>query len=134
MSEMRGTRQSDERMRRWAIGLALLALFLQGVAPAGFMLAREDGRATIAICTGHGAAHSLADLAGHPAKQPQSNPDAPCAFAGHGVATSPPLAALIASPVGRPDAPPVAARVDLTPGRGLAAPPPPSQGPPQPTL
>jgi hypothetical protein len=121
-------------MRRWAACLALLALFLQGVAPAGFMLAREDGRATIAICTGHGAAHSLADLAGHPAKAPKSKPDAPCAFAGHGVAASAPIAALIASPIGRPSAPLVAARFDLAPGRGLAAPPPPSQGPPQLTL
>ena len=88
--------------RRWAVGLALLALFLQGVTPAGFMVAREDGRATIVICTGHGAAHSLEDLAGHPAKAPKSRPDAPCAFAGHGVAAPPPLAALIASPIGRP--------------------------------
>jgi hypothetical protein len=134
MSDMPGTRQWDEAVRRWAVGLALLALLLQGATPAGFMLARADGRATIVICTGHGAAYSLADLAGRPAKQPQSKPDAPCAFAGHGVAASPPIAALIASPIGRPGAPPAAARFDLTPGRGLAAPPPPSQAPPQPTL
>jgi hypothetical protein len=128
MSSMLGTRQ---RVERWAVGLALLALVLQSFAATGFMVAREHGRATIAICTGHGAAASLADLAGHPAKSPKSQPDAPCAFAGHGVATSPPLAALIASPIGRPDARPVVARFDLAPGRGLAAPPPPSQGPPQ---
>jgi len=131
MSDMLGTRQWDEAARRWAVGLALLALFLQGAAPAGFMLAREDGRATIAICTGHGAAFSLADLAGHPAKQPRSRPDAPCAFAGHGVAAAPPLAALIASPVGRSAPVLVLEPSDLAPGRGLAAPPPPSQGPPQ---
>jgi hypothetical protein len=134
MSGMLGTRRWDEGVRRWAVCLALLALFLQSAAPAGVMLAREDGRATIAICTGHGAAHSLAELAGHPTKTPKSQPDAPCAFAGHGVAASPPLATLIARPIGRPGAPPMAARFDLTPGRGLAAPPPPSQGPPQLTL
>jgi hypothetical protein len=121
-------------MRRWAVGLALLALFLQSVAPAGFMLARQDGRATIAICTGHGAAHSLVDLAGHPTKAPKSQPDAPCAFAGHGLAAATPFAARIASPIGRPGAPSSPARFDLAPGRGLAAPPPPSQGPPQITL
>jgi hypothetical protein len=130
MGDMPRTRQWDEAARRWAVGLALLALFLQGVTPAGFMLARDDGRATIVICTGHGAATSLADLAGHPAKSPKSQTDAPCAFAGHGVAASPPLAALIARPIGRRSAPLAAARFDLTPGRGLAAPPPPSQGPP----
>jgi hypothetical protein len=134
MSSMPGFRHWDEIVRRWAVGLALVALFLQGATPAGFMLARQDGRATVTICTGHGAAVSVADLAGHPGKSSQSKPDAPCAFAGHGAAVSPPLAALIASPLGQSSAPLVAARFDLTPGRGLAAPPPPSQGPPQLTL
>ena len=134
MGDMLGTRQWDEGVRRWAVGLALLALFLQGVTPTGFMLAREDGRATIAICTGHGAAYSLADLAGHPAKPPKSKPDAPCAFAGHGTAAAAPIAALVAGPIARPISAPVVARFDLAPGRGLAAPPPPSQGPPQLTL
>ncbi|MFI4973435.1 MAG: DUF2946 family protein [Caulobacterales bacterium] len=123
-----------EGARRRAVGFALLALVLQVLAPPGFMVAREAGRATIAICTGHGPAYALADLAGHPAKQPKSKPDAPCAFAGHVVVASPPIAALIASPVARPRAPLVAARLDLAPGRGLAAPPPPSQGPPNFTL
>jgi hypothetical protein len=131
---MLGTRHWDQIARRWAVGLALVALFLNGATPAGFMLARQDGRATITICTGHGAALSIADLAGHPGKSPQSKPDAPCAFAGHGAVVSPPLAALIAIPTGRLSAPLVAARFDLAPGRGLAAPPPPSQGPPQLTL
>jgi hypothetical protein len=118
-------------MRRWAVCLALLALFLQSVAPSGFMVAREDGRATIAICTGHGAAQSLADLTGHPAKAPKSKPDAPCAFAGHGAAAATPIATPIAVPITRPSAALVVARFDLAPGRGLAAPPPPPQGPPQ---
>ena len=98
MSDMLGTRRWDEAVRRWAVALALLALLLQGAAPAGFMLARENGQATIVICTGHGAAHSLADLASHPTKAPKSQPDAPCAFAGHGVVAPPPLAALIEPP------------------------------------
>jgi hypothetical protein len=98
------------------------------------MLAREGGRATIAICTGHGAAASVIDLSGHPAKPSQSKPDAPCAFAGHGVVAAAPVAALLASPIALPSAPPALARFDLAPGRGLAAPPPPSQGPPTPTL
>jgi hypothetical protein len=119
--------------RLWAVGLALLALVLQGLTPPGFMMARAAGGATIAICTGHGAA-TLADLGGHPAKQAPSRPDAPCAFAGHGLAAAPPLATLIAAPIAAPATPVVVARLDLAPGRGLAAPPPPSQGPPTLTL
>jgi len=117
-----------------AFGLALVALFLQSLAAPGFMVAREGGRATIAICTGHGPVYSLADRSGRPAKKPQSKPDAPCAFAGHGVVASPPIAAWIASAIARPSTSPVVARFDLTPGRGLAAPPPPSQAPPNLTL
>jgi len=134
MSGMLGRLRWDGGLRRWAAGLALLALLLQGLTPPGFMLAREAGRATIAICTGHGAAYSVVDLAGHPAKQAPSRPDAPCAFAGHGVVAAPPIAMLLASPIALPIAPPAARRLDLAPGRGLAAPPPPSQGPPTFTL
>jgi hypothetical protein len=130
MGDMLGTQRWVEGARRWAVGLALLALFLQGLAPPGFMVAREEGRATIAICTGHGAANSILDLTGHPAKQPKSQPDAPCAFAGHGVVAAPPIAAQIAGPIARSSAPLAPVRFDLSPGRGLAAPPPPSQGPP----
>jgi len=131
MGDMLGRRRGSEGARRWTVGLVLLAFLLQGLTPTGFMVAREGGRATFAICTGHGAAHSLSDLAGDPAKAPKSRPDAPCAFAGHGVGAAPPIVALIASPIATPAAPPAtAARFDLAPGRGLAAPPPPSQGPP----
>jgi len=131
---MLGFGRGDGGLRRWAVGLALLALMLQGLTPPGFMLARQDGRATIAICTGHGAAFSVIDLTGHPAKPAQSRPDAPCAFAGHGLITATPIAALVASPIALPSAPPAIPRFDLAPGRGLAAPPPPSQGPPTLTL
>ena len=134
MSGMLGRLRGDDALRRWAVGLALLALALQGLTPPGFMVAREAGRATITICTGHGAAQSIVDLSGHPAKPAQSKPDAPCAFAGHGVVTAPPIAALLASPIAAPNPLPMVARFDLAPGRGLAAPPPPSQGPPTYTL
>jgi hypothetical protein len=130
MCGMLGRWRAEGGLRRWAVGLALLALALQGLTAPGFMVARQDGRATIAICTGHGAAQSIVDLNGHPAKPAQSKPDAPCAFAGHGVVTAPPIAALLASPIAAASPPPIVARFDLAPGRGLAAPPPPSQGPP----
>ncbi len=114
--------------------LAVAALMLQGLAPAGFMVARQHQRATIVICTGHGPARSLADLTGPPAKTPHSRPDTTCAFAAHGVGAAPQLAALFASPFARTSPPLARPDFDLAPGRGLAAPPPPSQGPPTPIL
>jgi len=134
MSGMLGHWRGDGGLRRWAVGLALLALLLQGLTAPGFMVARQGDRATIAICTGHGAATSIVDLTGHPAKPAQSRPDAPCAFAGHGIVAATPIAALLASPIAVPTPPPATPRFDLAPGRGLAAPPPPSQGPPTLTL
>ena len=110
--------------------LAVAALWLQGIAPAGFMVARQDERATIVICTGHGPARTLADLTGSPAKAPHSKPDTTCAFAAHGVGATPQLAALVAIPFVRTGPPVSRPQSDLAPGRGLAAPPPPSQGPP----
>ncbi len=116
--------------RPWVVCLAVAALWLQGIAPAGFMVARQGERATIVICTGHGPARSLADLTGSPAKAPRSKPDTTCAFAAHGVGAAPQIAALVARPFSRPVPAVARPESDLAPGRGLAAPPPPSQGPP----
>jgi hypothetical protein len=110
--------------------LVLLALFVQLLAPPGFMVGRHGDHASIVICTGHGPASSLADLASHPGKAPQSRHDAPCVFAGHAVGAAPSPTALIARPIAISTLAATTARFDLTPGRGLAAPPPPSQGPP----
>ena len=112
------------------MGLALLALFVQVLAPPGFMVERQGGRTTIVLCTGHGPVLTLSDLTGHPTKTPKSKPDAPCAFAGHGAAAAPPMVAFIGRPLERAGDASGPARLDLAPGRGLAAPPPPSQGPP----
>jgi hypothetical protein len=108
----------------------MLALFVQGLAPPGFMVARVGDSAAIVICSGHGPALSLADRTGHPGKAPKSGSDAPCAFAGHAVTAAPPLAAPIAAPFAGDHPPALLIRLSLAPGRGLAAPPPPSQGPP----
>jgi len=130
---MTGLQRAVTSARHWAVGLALLALFVQGLAPPGYMVARQSGQATIVICTGHGPAFAEADVRGHSPKSPTSKPDAPCAFAGHGLVAGPPPAALIASPAAHPSPPLARPSFDLAPGRGLAAPPPPSQGPPNPT-
>lgn len=114
-----------------AAGLAVLALLLQVLIPNGLMVARAGNGATIAICTGHGPLLALPNGPGKPGKSPkQGEGGGICVFAGHGgvapaTAFSAPVSArveLVAAPSGPMD--------DLLPGRGLAAPPPPSQGPP----
>jgi hypothetical protein len=117
---------------------AVLALALKVLIPPGFMMAPTPGTApTLVICTGHGALEGdaltpLRDAAGKKAPADKSSHDAPCVFAGHGVAapapeTAPTEVAFLA-PAAAPALPsPVG---ELIPGRGLAAPPPPSRGPP----
>jgi hypothetical protein len=110
--------------------LAKLALMLQLAVPPGFMLARDAGQPVIVVCTGHGPLLVPPGDRGVPAKAPKPNSGAMCAFAGHGgtPTVAPTLAltairfdpAVVIAPPSRPTAP----------GRGLAAPPPPSQAPP----
>jgi hypothetical protein len=110
--------------------LAMLAFFLQLVVPQGFMLARDGGQPAIVICTGHGPLLAAADDHGVPAKAPKPKPDGTCAFAGHGATpTEAPLLTLAPVRFERLIAP-AGPRLSTTPGRGLAAPLPPSQGPP----
>ncbi len=117
--------------RRLRLGLAVLALAalaLKVLIPSGFMVAQTGGAFPLVICTGHGPL----DLSGQtdPLHGKKSSSDAPCAFSGH-AATTPPPSLLIAAAVGLVYlAPAIDRRGDLVPGRGLAAPPPPSHGPP----
>ena len=110
------------------IAIVMMAFLVRALVPVGYMIAATVGPGLV-ICTGHGPA-DLTDGANHP-DQPSQNSDTVCAFSGVHLTT--PL-----------DAPPrLAARVawvrqispayahDLAPGRGLAAPPPPSQAPPR---
>ncbi|MBC6983277.1 hypothetical protein H8B08_16145 [Caulobacter sp. 17J80-11] len=116
--------------------LAAVAIALKVLVPPGFMLA-TDARSDvvpIVLCTAYGAkvVHIDADQAppsddDHGGKTPH---DAACAFTGHAASPLTPVAAPfayagVALPAHRFDAPSAPA-----PGRGLAAPPPPSQAPP----
>jgi hypothetical protein len=127
---VRPTRSRPPLVLRAAfLTLAMLALVVKVAVPTGFMVASPGSGAgfPLVICTGHGPmiAHPNGEKGGEKARS-----DAPCAFAGHAVSAAPPISAplpgsfffanVLASPAG----------VRLAPGRGLAAPPPPSQGPP----
>lgn len=110
--------------------LAMLALLLQLAVPQGFMVARDAGQPVIVICTGHGPLLAPADDRGLPAKAPKPKPSAMCAFAGHGGTPMPTRALALAEVRFEPAVAVAPPSLSATPGRGLAAPPPPSQGPP----
>jgi len=117
------------RLRLGFVVLALLAVALKVLTPPGFMIAQNGGSFPLVICTGHGPL----ELSGKadPVHGKTSTSDAPCAFSGH-VATPPPALIVVGAAVGLAYlAPAMDRRGDLVPGRGLAAPPPPSQAPPR---
>jgi hypothetical protein len=106
--------------------LALLAVWVQALIPAGYMVGSGPSPGLV-ICTGHGP------LASHdqPGGAPTSNHDGACVFAGHGLAVSPQLASVLPAASVIEHAPAIVRAVPQSPGRGLAAPPPPSHGPPE---
>jgi hypothetical protein len=135
------------RKRGLAAWMAALAVLLRVLVPAGFMIAPPDqahaGMIPIVLCTGKGnvnaflapdgTLHQSADTDdGDPGEHdPGLDQHGDCIFA-HAV-TAPATPDLPAAIVPVPEQPPVLAgplRLDLVPGRGLAAPPPPSTAPP----
>jgi hypothetical protein len=111
-------------MRRSALLVALAAMVLRALLPAGMMVAPESGK--IVICTGRGAVERPVDQPGKPTKAAAGI----CLFAAQASAAPPPSLAVVTltgpvlaeATIGRPQA--------IIPGRGLAAPPPPAQAPP----
>jgi hypothetical protein len=127
----RGLTTPQSRARGAFLVLALVALAMRVLAPPGFMVAAQPrgGLPAIVVCTGHG---SLTLNGPSPAKTPHdaSKGDSACAFAGHAAPVVPHLVASIAAPMANPVSAVVKTATDSAPGRGLAAPPPPSQAPP----
>jgi hypothetical protein len=120
----------DPRRVRVAAFLAAIALVFQIGIPFGFMPARTESGLAIVICTGHGPLLAHPDEHGQPGKAPAQSERGMCVFAGHaGVAPPPAPVVLSQSAIVHP-AEASSPALDLLPGRGLAAPPPPSRGPP----
>lgn len=113
--------------------LIALALMLRVLIPAGFMPATGQGVA-IMLCTGMGATTVWVDANGdiHKQKPPaDGQKDQPCAFAGFGAAFDlPGFAGNPIAPAFSTAALAPAISVVVAIGQGLAAPPPPSTGPP----
>ena len=127
-------------MRRRLIVLMTLALAVRLLVPAGWMPVADAAGARLAPCdgvamtmVGRGGAAMPGMVAHHPgegAPLHHSGPsDHPCAFAGPTAAAEAPTLALPVRTVARIRAP-AAVRLLVAVGRGLAAPPPPSTGPP----
>lgn len=122
--------------------IALLALVVRAIVPAGYMLAAAEtahGRYLVfELCEGHNQPTQIIDLdtgkridpaslPASPAKEKTSKQ--PCVFAAAPAFATP---VTLAEPVafGEAAEPVVFAASEIRPGRGIAAPPPPSTGPP----
>jgi len=113
-----------------ALVSALLAMLGLMLVPPGFMPG-APGAASLVVCTGHGplTLQGMSDQA--PAKSGHAGrSQAACAFAGHGVVTPDLGTAPTLVTQSRYERAADPQSPDLSPGRGLAAPPPPSQAPP----
>lgn len=137
---MRGGQGSRESFVSASLLLAVLALIFRIAIPSGYMVGTPGagtGLPPLVICTGSGAMTVAADPAGAPAGgDHQKNPgqpggsEHPCAFAAAAIGFEPPVLTDIAAPPAVADAPPPALPATQRPGQGLAAPPPPTTGPP----
>lgn len=117
---------------RIALAFAVAALFMRLLVPAGWMPASERGLA-ITLCTGTGAQQAWVDGQGkiHKGKPGEGQADHPCVFAGVAALLDLPSGIdLPAAPLVFAAAPPLFAGTVVAIGHGLAAPPPPSTGPP----
>lgn len=131
---MKGDRLRASPLRaNIALSLVAFALLLRIAVPAGWMPAAAGSGYAITLCTGMGAISAWVDDEGrvHKEKPADAQSDQPCVFSGFSAALDlpaldgtlvvPPLAivTLFVLPI-----------ASVTIGRGLAAPPPPSTGPP----
>ena len=129
-----------KRAGRQLGAIALLAMLVRAIVPAGYMLAEADtpnGRyLVVQMCDGHGAAQvvdldtgELLDASKLPGKSDSKTSGTPCVFA-----TSAPMASPVAAAESivfqREFAADFVVVLSVAPGRGIAAPPPPSTGPP----
>ncbi|MFT3727706.1 MAG: hypothetical protein QM759_07775 [Terricaulis sp.] len=105
--------------------MALVAMLVRAALPAGTMLANNDGQVVITLCGGSTMTLDLGSKGEH-GKHSQHQAPCPYAAATHG-APPPSDTATFALPTAY-----VALETprEVRPGQGLAAPPPPSTGPP----
>ena len=134
--------------RHLAALILVCALAVRVLVPAGFMVGHTaSGAPALVLCPGqnetpvampmhHDMAHMMPDgsmMSGdHDAGKQSHDPgtDRPCAFAAVGLAVDMPIPAPLLAPAPPPAFIALLSQAPGNPGRGLAAPPPPSTGPP----
>jgi hypothetical protein len=121
--------------------IALVAMLVRAMVPAGYMLAHADtgsGRyLTITMCIEHGGAPQVIDLdtgksvdpSKLPAKSKGDRNQPPCVFAAS-AHVAPPVSFIQPVEFAAEHVVEFGAVIDVRPGRGIAAPPPPATGPP----
>lgn len=123
---------------RWSPGvwaMVALAVALRLTVLPGYMIQATPGAVTVVVCTANGAVSQTVGgegMASSPDDQQDERSDKSpvCAFSMAGAALAAPDVRIAAAvpPVAGPTLP--ALTSSTAPGRGLAAPPPPSTGPP----
>lgn len=128
----------------WRLGaFALMALLVRAVMPTGYMLAEAEAGSgrylTLELCDAHGSQPMLVDLdTGKILKAPEKSgksdtsgqPQPPCLLCANVTTVAAPQPAIEIVPHARVVDVDYSIVRDLQPGRGIAAPPPPSTGPP----
>jgi hypothetical protein len=121
--------------------VALLAMLVRALVPAGYMLAHADtgsGRyLTVTMCLEHGGQQQVIDLdtgkpvdsSKLPGKDKGDGKQAPCVFAASAHVAAPVAPAQPLEFIAHYDVE-FGVAVDVRPGQGIAAPPPPATGPP----
>ena len=120
--------------RRVALALIACAVLVRVLIPAGWMpTTGADGTIRIAICTGMGAQTAWIDRDGKLHREAPSNghhDPQPCGFGALTLGLDQTPALAIPMPFAAVGVVEMAARQTVSVGHGLAAPPPPSTGPP----
>jgi hypothetical protein len=131
---MLGAIRHSERARALFGALALLVLAMRVVMPGGFMPTMTAHGVVVTLCTGQGAVNVVVArdaMPGHPAEKDKPAADQHCPYAGGGAA---PLfgqaLADLTLPAWQLGAGPIAFALRTGWIARLAAPPPPSSGPP----
>lgn len=133
---MTGAIRQSESARGLLAALALLVLAIQLIAPSGFMPVRTGQGVVVTLCTGQGAVNVVVERGHAPGKVQHDGKDgAPvqqhCPFAASVQPVVPPLAiADLPLPAWQGAFGPIAFALKAGLIARLAAPPPPSSGPP----
>jgi hypothetical protein len=110
--------------------LVALAVLARAAIPAGWMPTVQGERIAVSVCSGEGRAVMWLDKAGklHKSNPSQDDQDHPCAFASVSPALNAPDVLSVHLVSGKTVLTSADRQVSI--GQGLAAPPPPSTGPP----